>query len=382
MGVSYRFPTFLVFNTLMPQDMQQELTRLCEQVQAARDNNTPLSIIGGNTKAFYGEPNPPGETLDMSNYRGILSYEPSELVITARAGTRVQEIEATLAEKGQMLAFEPPRFGAEGTLGGAIASGLSGPRRMAVGSTSDFVLGARLLDSKGNLMAFGGEVMKNVAGYDVSRLLTGSMGSLGPIVELSVKVLPLPEYECTHELALDLPTALATMNDWRAQPLPISATAWVRTEAGQKAGILRVRLSGSQAAVNAAESVIGGEVLEAAPAKEFWDSLRDQKHAVFAQRPLWRLSVPPTTPDLALGESLVEWNGGLRWVASDLPAAALRQTAQDAGGHATLYRYDNLPAETTVFHPLSAVIDTINQRLMEQLDPAGIFRPGRLLPAV
>src|SRR5699024_5551583 len=149
---------------LMSQDMQQELTRLCEQVQAARDSNTPLSIVGGNTKAFYGEPNPAGETLNMSNYQGILSYEHSELVITARAGTRITEIEATLAEKGQMLAFEPPRFGAEGTLGGAIASGLSGPRRMAVGSTSDFVLGARLLDSKGNLMAFGGEVMKNVAG--------------------------------------------------------------------------------------------------------------------------------------------------------------------------------------------------------------------------
>src|SRR5699024_405053 len=199
--------------------------------------------------------------LNMSNYQGILSYEPSELVITARAGTRIKEIEATLAEKGQMLAFEPPRFGAEGTLGGAIASGLSGPRRMAVGSTSDFVLGARLLDSKGNLMAFGGEVMKNVAGYDVSRLLAGSMGSLGPIVELSVKVLPQPAFECTHELPLDLPAALATMNTWRAQPLPISATAWLRHAPDSNEGVLRVRLSGSQAAVNAAESVIGGSIL-------------------------------------------------------------------------------------------------------------------------
>lgn len=231
--------------------MEFALTELCEQVVTARAAQRPLLIRGGGTRLFYGGPLPPAETiswLDLSAYQGVVNYEPSELVLTARAGTRLAEIEALLASQGQMLAFEPPRFGAAGTLGGCVASGLSGPRRMAAGPLADFVLGTRLLNADGSVLRFGGEVMKNVAGYDVSRLLAGSLGILGALVEVSLKVVPRPRREATCVLALDEASALDLCLRWRSQPLPVSATAWVASDSGD-GGLLSVRLSGNESAV-------------------------------------------------------------------------------------------------------------------------------------
>lgn len=386
--------------------MKHVLTQLCQQVNAARESSTPVYIHGGNTKLFYGEPVPGiqpasqpslggdhsiesrrqsghagAQTLDITPYRGVISYEPSELVITARAGTPLSEIEQTLAEHGQALAFEPPRFGAASTLGGCVASGLSGPRRMAVGTLSDFVLGARLLHSSGEVLAFGGQVMKNVAGYDVSRLLAGSMGSLGAIVELSIKVLPVSPHEQTLKLDTDERGALAMLDTWRGLPLPISASVWMGS-AGSDHGSLYVRLSGSEPAVVSAVAQIGGDSLPSDVSVSLWNSLRDQTHPFFQQRPLWRVAVPPTTKALDLGPTMIEWNGGLRWVSTQMSPQELRRKVEAHNGHATLYRYDNKPADVPVFHPLPDVLTRINRRMMEQFDPAGIFSPGRLFPAI
>lgn len=381
--------------------MKHVLTELCQQVRAARESSTPLYIHGGNTKLFYGEPTssvPAGqggsvqelhspaasespEMLNISPYQGIISYQPSELVITARAGTPLSEIEQAVAEHGQALAFEPPRFGPASTLGGCVASGLSGPRRMAAGSLGDFVLGARLLHSSGEVLSFGGEVMKNVAGYDVSRLLAGSLGSLGPIVELSIKVLPVPSVEQTQRLDIDESDALKLLDTWRGLPLPISATAWLTDPVTGK-GSLYIRVSGSKPAVVSAVAQIGGEPAPDDISLEFWDSLRDQVHPFFQQRPLWRVAVPPTTAALDLGPTLIEWNGGLRWVATEMPANALRNKVEACGGHATLYRYDTKPADVPVFHPLPDALERINRRMMEQFDPVGIFNPGRRFPVL
>lgn len=361
--------------------MKHELTGLCQQVAAARDSRTPLRIQGGNTKSFYGEPAAAGTVLNMSGYSGIINYEPSELVITARAGTLLSDIEKTIDAQGQMLAFEPPRFGPTSTLGGCVASGLSGPRRMAAGALGDFILGARLLDSAGNLLSFGGEVMKNVAGYDVSRLLAGSLGSLGPIVEVSVKVLPKPACEQTQCLELDESGALERLNQWRSLPLPISASVW-RPEQGGAAAQLMLRLSGSAPAVESAVAQIGGDTLQADSAAQLWAGLRDQTDPFFQARPLWRLAVPPTTPTLGLGDTLIEWNGGQRWLSTDMDAGELRRRVADVGGHATLYRYLDKPAGVSIFHSLPATLERINRRMMEQLDPVGIFNPGRRLPAI
>ncbi|MER1968385.1 glycolate oxidase subunit GlcE [Castellaniella sp. GW247-6E4] len=358
------------------------LTEFCDQVATARAAQRPVLIRGGATRMFYGEPRgfePAADRLwlDIAPYHGIIGYEPSELVITARAGTRLAEIEDALAERGQMLAFEPPRFGPEGTLGGCVATGLSGPRRMAAGPLSDFVLGVRLLDANGNVLRFGGEVMKNVAGYDVSRLLAGSLGVLGAIVEVSLKVMPLPRRELTRVLEVDQAQALASCVRWRAQPLPVSATAWID---GPEGGRLYVRLSGNEPAVNQASAAIGGEVLEAADAA-FWQALRDQTHPFFAQRPLWRLAVPPTTEPLALGETLIEWQGGLRWVSAPLEAGAqVRARAQAVGGSACLYHHDGQTGGHAVFHPLAASVLQIHRRLKHEFDPAGLFNPHRLYP--
>ncbi len=359
--------------------MRQELTRLCEQIKEASNAGGRLYITAGQTKDFYGEPRDPdhgAQPLDMAAYTGVISYEPSELVIKARAGTPLAEIESVLERHGQMLAFEPPRFGHTSTLGGCISSGLAGPRRMAVGGVHDFVLGARIIDTTGQVLSFGGEVMKNVAGYDVSRLVAGSLGSLGPAAELSVKVAPKPAAETTVCLSVTHEQALERCNQWRSQPLPITATAHVDQT-------MYVRLSGSQAAITSTINTIVADAdhvtLEPDEAASFWDSMRDQTNAFFEQRPLWRIAVPPATPALDFGRTLTEWHGALRWVSTTLPAHEVREMVAAVGGHATLFRYDGT-AGTPVFHPLSPVLETINRRMMAQFDPQGLFQPGRLLP--
>lgn len=362
--------------------MEFVLSELSEQVVTARAAKKSLMIRGGGTRLFYGEPAPEDDAaswLDVSAYQGVIGYEPSELVLTARAGTPLAQVEALLAEQDQMLAFEPPRFGTAGTLGGCVAAGLSGPRRMAAGALADFVLGTRLLNADGNVLRFGGEVMKNVAGYDVSRLLAGSLGVLGVLMEVSIKVMPRPRSEATRVLELDEAGALRQCLQWRARPMPVSATAWVPGDR-VGAGHLMVRLSGNESAVRQGQDAIGGEAVPGDQAQAFWLSLRDQTHAFFQQRPLWRLSLPPRVPALDLGPALHEWGGGLRWLAGDQDAAALRARVQALGGSACLYHRGGVSRDVTTFHPLAAGVMQIHRRLKQEFDPSCVFNPRRLVP--
>ncbi|MDA0190187.1 MAG: glycolate oxidase subunit GlcE, partial [Proteobacteria bacterium] len=288
------------------------LDQWAARVRAAAADRTPLRLRGGGSKDFHGEMPADGmAVLDTRAHAGIVAYEPTELVVTARCGTPLAELEAVLAERGQMLPFEPPHFGPGATVGGCVAAGLSGPRRAQAGALRDFVLGARLLDGRGELLAFGGQVMKNVAGYDVPRLLAGSLGTLGLIVEVSLKVLPFAV--ATRTLRFDMPQAqaLATLNAWGGQPLPVSASAW-------SDGVLHVRLEGAAAAVDAATRKLGGEALAGPAAAAFWQSLREQTHPFFggdAATALWRLSLPSVAPPLDLpGAPLIEWGGAQRWL--------------------------------------------------------------------
>jgi len=332
-----------------------------QKIRDAAQRRAALRLRGGGSKDFYGNP-PRGEVLDTRGYAGIVSYEPTELVVTARCGTPLAELEETLLRSSQFLPFEPPHFGAGATLGGCIAAGLSGPRRAAAGSVRDFVLGARLIDGRGQLLQFGGAVMKNVAGYDVSRVLAGSLGTLGLIAEASLKVLPRPPCERTLLLEASESQALEKMNRWAGQPLPISATAW-------HDGRLLVRLSGAEPAVHAAAHRIGGENAD----QGFWSEVKEQTHPFFAgAEPIWRISLPSAaTPDLP-GKKLVEWGGALRWVKSDAGAETVRRAAPQA----TLFRASDKSAGA--FSPLDAVNARLHKALKAAFDPAGIFNPGRM----
>jgi glycolate oxidase FAD binding subunit len=346
------------------------LAQLRDRIVAANAARTAVRLRGGGTKDFYGE-NSLGEILDTRSYAGIVAYEPSELVLTARCGTPLEEIEDTLAKQGQFLAFEPPAFGGNPTIGGVVASGLSGPRRVSAGAARDFVLGASLLDARGQLLNFGGQVMKNVAGFDVSRLLCGSLGILGLIAQVSLKVLPRPREEVTLRFECSASQALDLFNGWRAKPLPVSATSW-------HAGVAHVRLSGSPSALRAARQSLGGEALAEAAAQSWWRGLRDQTHRFFEDHTssLWRLSLPATAPLDASGGDLIEWSGALRWLRSDNPATEIRKAAERLGGTATLWRG---PRDASMFHPLPPVNLELHRRLKHQFDPQGIFNRGRLV---
>jgi glycolate oxidase FAD binding subunit len=351
--------------------MEQVLTGFRDRIVAATNSASPLRLRGNGTKDWYGQ-QLQGEVLDTTAYTGIVDYDPTELVITARCGTNLREIGKALSAHNQMLAFEPMRFDGMATIGGIVAAGLSGPRRMAVGAVRDFVLGAVMMDGRGEILHFGGQVMKNVAGYDVSRLLTGSLGTLGLILEVSVKVLPKPVAQQSLRFAMTEAEALHQMNIWGGQPLPISASCWYQ-------GRLTVRLSGARAAVDAAILKMGGEVL--ADADAFWDQLREHQMAFFADstKGLWRLSVPSTTPVLQLpGETLTEWGGAQRWLKTSADAATIRAAAEAAGGHATLFCGGD--KSVGVFHPLKAPVAGIHRRLKASFDPAGIFNPHRMYP--
>lgn len=352
------------------------LAELRDRVRAAAAAREPLCIRGGGTKDFYGQPQA-GEPLEMRGWHGIVGYEPTELVITARCGTPLAEVEAALAERGQMLAFEPPAFGAAATIGGVIAAGLSGPRRASAGAARDFVLGATLLDAAGRELRFGGQVMKNVAGYDVSRLACGSLGILGPILEVSLKVLPLPAAEASLRLPIDEAGALRAVNEWGGQPLPLSASAWCE-------GVLSLRLSGAAAAVEAAvarfEREHGTARLDPAQARAYWAGVREQTDAFFdGAQPLWRLSLPATAPVVDLpGARMFEWGGALRWLRSDASAETVRAAVSRLGGTATLFRGGDRAAG--VFHPLAPINAALQRRLKDAFDPARIFNPGRMYP--
>jgi len=338
---------------------------LQDEVRAAAASRTALAIAGGGTKTFY-TGTPQGKPLTVTGHRGIVSYEPTELVVTARAGTPLAEIEAALSEKGQMLGFEPPYFGEAATLGGTIACGFSGPRRPYAGSARDFVLGTKIINGKGEILKFGGEVMKNVAGYDVSRLMVGAFGTLGVLLEVSLKVLPKPAKEITLCFAMPADKAIATMNAWAGLPLPLSGAC-------HTGDTLYVRLSGTEPGVRAACAKLGGAVVENGDG--FWRELCEHQRNFFQNDiPLWRLSVPPATPPINLpGKWLIDWGGAQRWLLSDAPANAIHQHAENVGGYATLFRHEQMNGAS--FHRLPAVLATLHQNLKRAFDPDGIINP-------
>ncbi|MCI0667632.1 MAG: glycolate oxidase subunit GlcE [Methylococcaceae bacterium] len=348
--------------------MQDISADLRSAILDAIDRKNPLNVQGGGSKSFYGR-EAHGRILKVAGHRGILHYEPTELVLSARCGTPLDLIENTLAGQGQMLGFEPPHFGSSPTLGGAVASGLSGPRRPFSGSVRDFVLGCRVINGRGEILSFGGEVMKNVAGYDLSRLMAGSLGTLAVILEISLKVVPRPEIELTLRQELGEREAIEKMNRWQGRPLPITALAWHR-------GLACIRLSGGQASVSAASRKLGGEELE--NGGQFWDALRDQKLPFFRSRGnLWRLALKPAAPAIERpGDWFYEWGGAQRWCVSEDPSLSLFERAAGFGGHATLFR--TLGDRGAVFQPLSEEMARIHERLKKAFDPHGVLNPGRM----
>ena len=361
--------------------MESILNPLVERIRAAAERGTALRIRGGGSKDFYGG-RLEGELLETAPLAGITSYEPTELVVTALAGTPLAQLEAALSERGQCLPFEPPHFGGGATVGGMVAAGLSGPARASAGAVRDYVLGLTMVNGRGEVVTFGGQVMKNVAGYDVSRLVAGSLGTLGLIVEVSLKVLPVPPGQATLRFELSQEEALQRLNAWGGQPLPLNASCWVR-DGG--VDTLYLRLRGAVAAVEAACRSLGGERQDEAQVAGDWNLCRDQQLPWFAERgdrDLWRLSVPQTAAVLDLPEPpLVEWHGGQRWVRAEPGAGAqLRQVAVQAGGHATLFAAGPPPSDGSRFTPLAPALAHIHRELKRQFDPVGIFNRGRLYP--
>lgn len=365
-------------------DTQAWIQAAAEQIRALPSGQA-LTIQGHGSKSFYGFAPIQGPTLSTLEHSGVIDYDPTELVVVVKSGTPLSELEALLAQSRQMLAFEPPRFGGKGTVGGMVASGLSGPGRYSAGAVKDFMLGMTVLDAQASALRFGGTVMKNVAGYDIPRLLTGSMGTLGLIVDVSIKVMPMPVASQTLVFEASAQESIEMTNRWGGQPLPINATSWVQ-------GRLVVRLAGARAALQSAMSKMGGQTLAEPEAAAFWQSLRDQTHAFFGladhdqQTQLWRLSLPTRAPHLSMlsGDMLIEWGGGQRWVKSAEPASLIRTQARAAGGHAVLYRSHNaaLKREVGVFEELSPALMKIHHRLKHELDPARIFNPGRMIAGI
>ena len=368
-----------------------------EQILNAARNKTPLSIVGGGTKSWYGNPNNYAK-LDTRSYSGILEYQPEELVITACAGTPLKEIEAALKEKNQVLAFEPPHFGENATFGGAIATGLAGPGRITVGNFRDFVLGARILDGKGQDLSFGGKVMKNVAGYDVSRLLPGSLGTLSLLLEASVKVLPKPAATASLRCQISQEKALKALNEWAGQPLPLSASCWIGSAKGGD-GELTFRLAGAAAAVKAAiplmSSLVNASELNEEVAEDFWNNLREQKLSAFgnlgADQTLYRLALPAACGPIAISgandDIVLEWHGQQRWIKASGDEAtftAIKAIANSHGGHATRFRqganvdpsYQRFTLLTEQAH--SKALEAVQERLRSAFDPAGVFATKRL----
>lgn len=336
---------------------------LASQVTAASQTQSPLKIIAGRSKTFYGNA-VQGEQLDISRHSGIIEYQPSELVITARSGTKLTDIEQTLADNNQMLAFEPPMHNNDASYGGAIATGLSGPRRAFTGATRDFVLGTRIINGKGEILQFGGQVMKNVAGYDASRLMAGAQGTLGVLLDISVKVLPKPEQETTLQHDCNESAARELLSNWIQRGLPVSASCHINNT-------LYIRLSNTENCVQSACKSIGGDVCD----DSIWQAIRNQTHDFFKQAQLWRVSIPSASASIASsGPQLHEWAGALRWIVSDKP---LYDIAKNFGGHATRYTLhdENI---TDCFQPLSPGIMALHKRLKHAFDPMHILNPGRL----
>jgi glycolate oxidase FAD binding subunit len=374
---------------------ESALSQFREQIIEAGKQNQALSIQGGNTKSWYGNPSQ-ASILSTSSYRGILDYQPEELVITACAGTPITEIESTLAKNNQILPFEPPHFGRDATFGGVIAAGLAGPARISAGNLRDFVLGTRLMDGRGEDLSFGGKVMKNVAGYDVSRLLPGSLGTLALLLEASVKVLPKPAATLSLRCRMGAAHSLKILNEWAGQPLPLNASVWIGHTGDE--GELTIRLAGAKAAVTSAnqmmQDLLGATVLDDSEADQFWRNLREQQLSWFSQMPnghaLWRLSLPANCPILEMPkdcspEIIMEWHGQERWIqgpANQSTANVLQELAIQHGGHMTCFRLASAEAFERFTrldsNPLTAGLEAVQKRLRHSFDPFGVFTTGRL----
>ena len=356
----------------MNTDISQQLQ---QQVEQASKQTTALRIVGGNSKAFYGRSDDrldSAEALDVSGHRGVLSYEPTELVITARAGTPLTEIEKLLDKNGQMLPFEPPAFAETATIGGTIACNLSGPRRAYAGAARDFLLGCKIINGKGEILSFGGEVMKNVAGYDVSRLMAGALGTLGVLLEVSLKVLPKAEMQNTQIFHCSPVEALDRIHRWSQTPLPITASSFHDST-------LRVRLAGASEAVKAAINTVGGENIDTDA--QYWHDLKEQRLAFFdTEKPLWRISQASDIESFADEDDsnlLYEWGGALRWLKSEIPAEVIQQAVAETAGHAILFRHAD---QHTCFQLLSPGLLRIHKNLKQAFDPDNILNPGKLYP--
>ncbi|RAU17868.1 glycolate oxidase subunit GlcE [Nitrincola tibetensis] len=338
---------------------------LLEQVHQAMAEKKPLSIQGGNTKSFLGRP-VEAPVICTKSHSGIVSYDPTELVVTVRAGTLLSELETILDEKGQMLAFEPPHFGEQATVGGMVATGLAGPRRPWSGSVRDFVLGTKVITGQGKLLRFGGEVMKNVAGYDVSRLMVGSYGCLGLITEVSMKVLPKPKHQQHLSLKLPQRDALAYLEKWGQASLPLTAACFFNDT-------LYLRLEGGDSSVKTFANQLNGSEID----PNFWVSLKEQQLPFFKDSGLlWRCSVPSQSPVLDLpGEQILDWGGAQRWLKTSQSPEAIRTAVAKLGGHATSFTPG---ITTTPFHPLPNLLMRYHQRLKAKLDPSQLFNPGRM----
>ena len=345
-------------------DRQESIVK---KVKTALDQRSALAIHGGNTKAFYGYP-VQGEPLDISGHSGVVEYDPGELVITCRAGSRLADIKALLADNGQHLPFEPPAFGEQATIGGTVACGFSGPRRPWSGSLRDYLLGVTMVNASGQIVRYGGQVMKNVAGYDVSRLVAGSMGTLGVLLEVSFKVLPMPARELTLSFECDQAEAIRRVNRWSGQPVPLSGASWWR-------GILQLRLSGAVSETGRAADRL--QAVRVCEDTRFWDDLREQQSGFFREPGnLWRLSLPPATEPVDLGsDCLVDWGGAQRWYQTPMPEDEIRDLAARNGGHATLFRGD---AHCERFHPLPPAMQRMHRRIKQAFDPDGLFSPYRM----
>ena len=342
-------------------------SQLQQQVKEASENKTQLRIEAGKSKLFYGNP-VKGDVIDILPHQGILSYEPSELVIKVKAGTPLAEIEATLTEQKQCLPFEPPHFGANASIGGTVACGFSGPARPFKGSLRDHVLGCTVLTGKGDILRFGGEVMKNVAGYDVSRLMAGSLGTLGILLDVSLRVAPAYESEVTLCFDCDVKEAMQKCHAWSSQAVSLSAACYSEQT-------LYIRLNGTHASVASAQAKLGGTVVDDSI---FWQQLREHQLDFFNTKlPLWRVSVAATTPALNIkGESIIDWAGAQYWVSSNDAEADIRHQIEQLGGHATLFR--NGDNNTEALHPLNGKIKQLHLNLKQVFDPFGILNFGRM----
>lgn len=346
------------------QDISQEiLARVLEAIDSGR----ALRIVGGDSKAFYGGTCLAEQELNLAGHSGVIDYEPSELVITARAGSRLRDISRLLAEHGQMLAFEPPSFGDRASLGGTMACGFSGPGRLFAGAARDYMLGCKIVNGHGEILNFGGRVIKNVAGFDVSRLMVGALGSLGVLLELSIRVHPLPAatLTLTHEMAAE--PALNRMTALPGKAWPLSALAYD----GER---LRVRLSGAEAAIAAAKLELGGDIDKSGD--KFWLDLNEQQLPFFHQPgDLWRISVAAATPPLNLpGAWLLDWGGALRWLKTESKADEIHSAARSAGGYAVCFR----GRDKSQWLQLDTGLLNLQQRVRTAFDPHKLFNPGRL----